>query len=113
MDSILQKVRSQGNSGPHGTERAEPSNVDIPSHDEVVIGLNLGNQILHAIHGRNTAYAGRTWADFKRAMEQLGVRDEHVLSSIEFGIGRVGYSSGYIHVEWDEHDEVEVREMSR
>lgn len=62
----------------NGTERAEPS-VVVPSHDEILVGLQLANQIHAAIHGRNTIYVGRTVGDFKRALERLGVRDSRRL----------------------------------
>jgi len=74
--------------------------------------MRLGNVVVAACIGRNTAYAGRTVGDFIKALRELGVRDDDVLSSIEYGIGRTRFSTGYIHAERDENGDWEFREVT-
>lgn len=77
--------------------------------DDVLIGMQLGNAILHAVNGGRTVKAGLTVGDFIDALHQLGVRLTDPLSSIEFGVSRFG--SGQLVAERDEHGGVEVREV--
>lgn len=52
---------------------------------------------------------GRTWGDFKRAVEAFGVDDAAPLSMIEYGVSQLG--AGRITAV-DEGAGIEVREMS-
>lgn len=53
-------------------------------------------------------HAGTTWADFKAAIEQLGITDSDRIASVEYGIAFGG--RGYI-VKDEEGGEFEVREI--
>ena len=78
--------------------------------DPVAVALRMGNAVFAAGRGQRTAYVGRTWGEFKRAVAQLCVTDDDVLSSIEYGIAATG--SGYIVRDDDADGAVELREMA-
>ena len=86
----------------------EPAPVE-GERDDVRLGMAIGNAVLAAVSGRNTAYVGRTWGDLKRAIELLGVRDDDALASIEYGV--IWHRSGLIALERDEHGSAEIREV--
>lgn len=67
---------------------------------------------LRAVLQQRGAVAGNTWGSFKEAMAALGVKDDMLLASIEYGVAQDG--SGRIVAEVDpDLGELEVREVSR
>lgn len=65
---------------------------------------------LAAVLRTRGAVAGNTWGSFKAAMEALGVKDDMLLASIEFGVAQDG--TGRIVAEIDpDLGELEVREV--
>jgi hypothetical protein len=82
-----------------------------PERDETLQAMRLANAVIWACmpESRRSMYAGQTWADFKQAIERLGVTDSTVLGSIDFG--NTKYGTGYVLVDEDESGAVAVREM--
>ena len=80
---------------------------DFARHDEV-IGLQLGNAVLHATRTKSTAFAGHTVGSFIDGLLQVLHRDDE-LAAIEFGDN----GSRRIVVDRDELGAVEIREMRR
>lgn len=79
--------------------------------DPVKAALDIANAIRAAVEGRTLTYVGHTWGSFKAAVEQLGVRDNDTLASIEVGVR--AYPTGWIHKDLDEDGGIEIREVSR
>lgn len=76
------------------------------------LGIRLGNAMSHAINGPvSKAYVGHTWAEFKAAVDALGVKDSDTLGSIEYGVSKFGV--GFITKDVDEIGAIEIRECSR
>lgn len=71
----------------------------------------IGDQLRASLHARLGVEAGTTWGQFKAAMDRLYVRDEDVLSMVEFGISQAG--NGRLVREDDDHGQVEIREGVR
>lgn len=84
----------------------------VAQPDAIDVGLKLGNTIVQIVNApMRTAYANRIFGEFKRACEQLGIRDDDPLGSIEYGVSQ--YSTGYIRKDVDDDGAVEIREVSR
>lgn len=80
---------------------------------QLELGKLLAVGVLMAVDAKGQAlvFAGRTWGDYKRAVEQgLGITDADPLSSIEHGIAQGG--TGFIRRDEDEHGRgAEIREV--
>lgn len=61
-----------------------------------------------SLNARNGVACGLTWGAFKQAMAQLGVTDDDLLASIEYGTSHLG-GNGRIYRD-DAVDGVEIRE---
>lgn len=72
--------------------------------DDRTIGADLQRSLV----ARRGVFAGRTWADFKRAIEGLGVTDSDEIESIEYGVIVTG--TGLLTREDSDHGRVEIRE---
>ena len=74
----------------------------------VTANTTIAADLQRSLRARGGVPAGMTWASFRAAMEQLGVRDDDYLGSIEYGVMQGG--SGYL-VRDDENGLVEIREL--
>lgn len=72
------------------------------------IKRDLGRSLIHCGAAKK---AGPTWADFKAAVEALGIADSTPIAFIEYGVSAMG--SGYVIRDNDEDaPKVGVREVS-
>ncbi len=76
--------------------------------DEVQTAMALGNAVIQAISGRNTAYANRSVGDFIAALRRCGVADSDDLHSIHYD-----GTTGHISVDRGAFGAIVVREVTR
>lgn len=82
---------------------------EIRTADAFLTGTLMARVIAAVVDGKKMAYAGRTWGDFKKAVESMGVTDNDAVSSIEYGVAQDG--NGFITRDADDAGWIELREV--
>lgn len=89
---------------------ASVTHLNTPLGERITTNRTVQSDLERSLRAKGAVPAGSTWGDFKRAVAELGVQDDHHLASIEYGTAQLG--NGWIVLDQDEAG-MEIRELGR